>query len=217
MTRSMILGIDTSGTSLGLALAADGKSIAEKLSHPGLKHGEIIQNEIGRFLQENGFSFSDLTGISATIGPGSFTGVRIGLAAAKGYAYGLKIPLAGISTLAAMAQCLISNRSRVVTVIDAKRNEIYWAVFDCGFPQAVRLSEDNVSDLEALKELVELKPVFCVPSHLKSKFEERFNAVSYMVNDNLNLAVPAAIFGEDDIKNNKHLDLGTCAPLYLRH
>jgi len=213
----MVLGIDTSGTSLGLALAVEGRLIAECLSHPGLKHGEILQNEVGRFLSDNDLSLSSLTGIAVTIGPGSFTGIRIGLAAAKGYAYGLNIPLAGISTLAAMARILALIQTRVVTVMDAKRNEIYWAVFDCHAGRSERLSPDNIGTLESLEELLETKPVFCGPSHLKPQFEQRFSDPLYIINDNFNLAVQAAVCGEDDIKNNRHLDLGTCSPLYLRH
>ncbi len=213
----MVLGIDTSGTSLGLAVVVEGRLIANCLSHPGLKHGEILQNEVGRFLSNHDLSLSSLSGVAVTIGPGSFTGVRIGLAAAKGYAYGLNIPLAGMSTLAAMARCLTSIQSKVVTVMDAKRNEIYWAVFECRAPQTVRLSPDNIGNLESLDELIEMDPVFCGPSQLKPQFEERFGEIIYIINDDFNLALQAAVCGEEDIKNNRHLDIGTCSPLYLRH
>ena len=79
----MVLGIDTSGENLGLALSNQGKLIASSLTKPGLRHGGIIQQMIDGFLKGSGLGFSDLTGISVTLGPGSFTGLRIGLAAVK--------------------------------------------------------------------------------------------------------------------------------------
>lgn len=94
----MVLGIDTSGENLGLAICQDGDIMFSSLSRPGLRHGEIIQKVTKDFLLKNRISFNDLSGVSVTIGPGSFTGLRIGLSAAKGYSYSLGIPLAGVST-----------------------------------------------------------------------------------------------------------------------
>ena len=81
----MILAIDTSGQNLGLALAANGECVSSLLLKPGLKHGEILQNTIAEFIDKAGVDFDKLTAIASTLGPGSFTGLRIGLAAAKAY------------------------------------------------------------------------------------------------------------------------------------
>lgn len=212
----MNLGIDTSGTSLGLAAVADGSVIAERLTYPGLKHGEIIQNEIGRFLRDNEISFADLKGIATTIGPGSFTGVRIGLAAAKAYAYALKIPLAGLSTLHAIAGCVRANNIKLVSLLDARRNEIYWAVFERNNGQVARLSPDSIGKIDDLAELMEIDPILYGPAHLQARFERQYGAIIYRPNDEFNLAVPAALIGEDDIKHGRYFDLGSCTPIYLR-
>jgi tRNA threonylcarbamoyladenosine biosynthesis protein TsaB len=212
----MILGIDTSGKNFGLALAAEGQIKFSALSQPGLKHGEILQNSVMQFLGDSQTDFQSLRGVAVTLGPGSFTGLRIGLAAAKGYAYGLKLPLTGISTLLAIAGAYSKVDNKVVSIIDAKRNEIYWAAFDCSGNEPIRLSPDSVDPIDSLDELAEEKAIFIGPKHLQQLFIDRYPNCDYRPNDEFNLAIPAAIYGEKDISLNKKLDVATIVPTYLR-
>jgi tRNA threonylcarbamoyladenosine biosynthesis protein TsaB len=212
----MILGIDTSGQNLGLALAHEGEVEFSHLSRPGLKHGEILQNTIKQFLDASGVNFQSLTGIAATLGPGSFTGLRIGLAAAKGYAYALDLPLSGVSCLSAVSYFYSNLEKKVVSLFDAKRNELYWAVFDCRITQPVRLLQDMVSSIENLDQLAKDDSIFCGPEHIRQAFKDRYSNCDYRSNDELNLAIPAALWGEHDISQNNQLDVATAVPVYLR-
>ena len=167
----MILGIDTSGKNLGLAVNDKGKTIASSLTKPGLRHGEIIQKMIDGFLKEHNLCFDVLTGISVTLGPGSFTGLRIGLAAAKGYSYALGLPLTGISTLLAGSAAFSHFPKKVVVVINARQNEYYWAAFDCSDNLSKRFTPDQVGPISSLKESIDDDVVFSGPPHMKEKFD----------------------------------------------
>ena len=212
----MILGIDTSGENLGLAVCNQGKLIASSLTKPGLRHGEIIQNMIDGFLKENNLCFNDLTGISATLGPGSFTGLRIGLAAAKGYSCALQIPLTGISTLLAGSAAFSHFTGKIVVIIDVRRKEYYWAAFDCSDNLSKRFTPDRVGPINSLKESAGADVVFFGPSHLKGIFDSEIEIGEYYNNDDFNLAIPASLYGEQDIKNSRNMDIDSLSPIYLR-
>jgi tRNA threonylcarbamoyladenosine biosynthesis protein TsaB len=213
----MILAIDTSGQNLGLALAANGECNHSLLLKPGLKHGEILQNTITEFIHKAGVDFDKLTAIASTLGPGSFTGLRIGLAAAKAYSYALNIPLTGISTLESAAHAITKAPKPVVVLFDAKRSEIYWAVFDCSGSRPVRLTPDTVGPIEQLKELAEDEAIFYGPQLLEGIIKQRFGVADYRDNDDFNLAIPAALSGEQDIKRGMQLERDGLVPIYLRN
>ncbi len=100
----MLLALDTSTLTLSLALLEPGGAVIEQLAvGPPRRTSEVLPGEIEALLRRHGLTPSSLTGLVAGLGPGSFTGLRIGLATLKGLAYALKIPLAGVSSLAAIA------------------------------------------------------------------------------------------------------------------
>lgn len=212
----MILGIDTSGKNLGLAVCSQGKLTASSLTKPGLRHGEIVQKMIDGFFKEHDLCFDDLTGISVTLGPGSFTGLRIGLAAAKGYSYALQLPLTGVSTLLAGSAAFSQLSQKVVVVVDARRNEYYSAAFDCSDDLSLRLTPDRVGPLSSLKELADDNVVVFGPSYLKELFDSEIGLGEYYNNDDFNLAIPASLYGERDIKNGRNMDIDSLVPIYLR-
>lgn len=212
----MVLGIDTSGKNLGLAICHDGQLLCSSLSKPGLRHGEILQRVLRDFLSDNKIGFEDLTGLSVTIGPGSFTGLRIGLAAAKGYSYSLQIPLAGVSALLAGAYAYSDFGRKVVVVIDARRNEYYWAIFDCSGKYPIRRSEDSIGSLSDLKKMASEDIIFFGPSHLQALFLSEIKRCEYHISDDFNLAIIASYLGEQDIMKGRNVDTATVVPFYLR-
>ncbi len=213
----MVLGIDTSGENLGLAVCRRGEILASSLTKPGLRHGEILQQAIGEFLKENRLGFNELSGVSVTLGPGSFTGLRIGLAAAKGYSYSMRIPLAGVSTLLAGAWAFSNYPKKVVVIIDARRNEYYSAVFDCSHETPARLSPDTIGRFDDFKEYAAGDVVFFGSSQLKELFVSKAGQYEFHLSDDFNLAEPASRLGEQDISDNRNLDTASVVPFYLRH
>ncbi len=99
----MLLALDTSTLTLSLALLDGPKVLEQLLVGPPLKTSQVLPGEVDALLKRHGLAPRDLTGLVCGLGPGSFTGLRIGLATLKGLAYALKIPIAGVSSLAAVA------------------------------------------------------------------------------------------------------------------
>jgi tRNA threonylcarbamoyladenosine biosynthesis protein TsaB len=127
----MILNIETSTKNCSVALASSGEVLAFKeIDDQGHSHAEKLHLFIHDVLQEANCNFSDLTAIAVGKGPGSYTGLRIGVSAAKGLCYALDIPLISIDTLAVLASPVKINKGLIIPMLDARRMEVYSAVFD---------------------------------------------------------------------------------------
>ncbi len=137
---SMILSFDCSGATASVCLQKDGETVYEELLNRGLTHSETLLALVQRGLQEACFTVKDLSAIALTVGPGSFTGLRIGLALAKGLALPHQLPLIGVSTLEAMAYSVEANGC-ILAAINARRGEVYWAAFQQK-NGLIRLTED---------------------------------------------------------------------------
>ena len=129
-----VLGIDTATSRGSVALARPGEVLAAVPLLERGAHARDLLLRIDGLLQKTGLRPSDLHGLAVTVGPGSFTGVRIGLATAKGLAYSLGIGLAGLSTLEGLARAALLARGaadapRVCAAIEAGRGEVYAALF----------------------------------------------------------------------------------------
>lgn len=126
-----VLGIETSGVDTGLALLRDGAIVFTHVEPPGPTHSEIALPLLDRLLRENSISPSDIDAIGVTIGPGMFTSLRVGLAAAKGLALARRTPIKGIGTLSALAAGTMT-REPVLAVVDARKGEVYAAAYQSG-------------------------------------------------------------------------------------
>lgn len=129
----IVLGLDTA---LGACQAAvlEGSQVLAVLSEPMQRgHQERLAGMVGEVMNEAGVRFADLDRLGVTVGPGSFTGVRVGLAFAKGLALALGLPLAGMGTLRALAVS-VDGEDKVAAVIDAKRGQLYLQSFLGGAP-----------------------------------------------------------------------------------
>ena len=120
-----ILAIDTS-TKMGSIALTDGEThVRELLLNIEITHAEKLLPAIQKILQEAKWDFSMIEGLSLAIGPGSFTGLRIGLATMKGFAQALNLPLVGVSSLMALAYNGSESEEPVVAVLEAGRGEVY--------------------------------------------------------------------------------------------
>ena len=160
----LILAFETSAKAGSVALYEEGKLLGEFYQNTGLTHSQTVMVMAEELLKSCGKAVSDLTGVAVAAGPGSFTGVRIGVAAAKGLAWGAELPLYGVSTLEAMALQLGIFEGFVLPVMDARRSQVYNALFLAEEGKLTRLTEDRAISLEDLgEELKKLeKPVFLV-------------------------------------------------------
>ena len=160
----LILAFETSAKAASVALLEDGKLLGESYQNTGLTHSQTLMVMAENLLSQCGKTAEDVTAAAVAAGPGSFTGVRIGVAAAKGFAWGREIPCYGVSTLEAMALSLGVYQGYVCPCMDARRSQVYNALFyvNQGVPE--RVSEDRAISLAELgTELKSLKePIFLV-------------------------------------------------------
>lgn len=125
----LVLGIETSTTQGGVAIVGEDRVLCEAILNVEVTHSERLLPAVDRALGEARVSLEALGGIAVSIGPGSFTGLRIGLSTAKGLAYATGLPLVGVSTLEAMAWALPAARWQICPVLDARKQEVYAALF----------------------------------------------------------------------------------------
>ena len=160
----MILAFETSAKAASVALMEKGKLLGESYQNTGLTHSQTLLQMAEDLLKTCGKTPADVTAVAVASGPGSFTGVRIGVAAAKGFAWGRELPCYGISTLEAMAESLGVYQGYVCPVMDALRAQGYHALFYVNQGEISRITPDRaiaLSELgEELKNLTE--PVFLV-------------------------------------------------------
>ena len=159
-----ILSFETSAKAASVAILEDGKLLAESYQNTGMTHSQTLMVMAQDLLKQCGLGPKDVDAVAVANGPGSFTGVRIGVAAAKGFAWGREVPCYGVSTLEAMALQLGAWQGYVCPVMDARRSQVYNALFHVSGGMYTRVREDRAISLaelgEELKNLTE--PVFLV-------------------------------------------------------
>jgi tRNA threonylcarbamoyladenosine biosynthesis protein TsaB len=138
----LILALDTATQAGGAALAEDGKLIGEVMLAADTTHSRRLLKVVEFLLQGAGRTRGDLDGIAVTMGPGYFTGLRIGLATAQGLALGLDVPVTAISTLRLVAASVARPGPTIWPVLDARRGLVYAAPFGYGDAGLERLDED---------------------------------------------------------------------------
>ena len=126
----LILAVDCATPAAGAAISDGEKIIAEYSLNSGWAHSEKFMPMIDKCLQDCGCRLEDLDAIAVTSGPGSFTGIRIGMATVKGLSLGSGVPIVAISTLEALAHNLILSDYLVCPVLNARKNEVYTAAYD---------------------------------------------------------------------------------------
>ena len=159
-----ILAFETSAKAGSVALMEKGILLGQYYQNTGLTHSQTVMVMAEALLKSCGLKAKDVEAVAVAAGPGSFTGVRIGVAAAKGFAWGGEIPCYGVSTLEAMALNLGIYDGYVCPVMDARRAQVYNALFLAEQGKLTRLCEDRAISLADLSgEIKNLeKPVFLV-------------------------------------------------------
>lgn len=156
----IVLGIETSTMQGGVALLEEEGLIAEAFLSVEATHSERLLPSIDRLLHDARLRLKEVDGIASAIGPGSFTGLRIGLSTAKGLALATGKPLVGVPTLEAMAFGLPFCHYQICPFLNAKKKEVYCALFRYEGETLVRVMEDSVLPLEALMERINEPTVF---------------------------------------------------------
>jgi tRNA threonylcarbamoyl adenosine modification protein YeaZ len=149
-----VLGIDTSSIELSLGLACDGRPVAGVSRYRRNSHAENIAEAADFLLKSNGVAADDIRHAAIAVGPGSFTGLRIGISFIKGFCFGRETRLLQVSSLQAVACAWIGADGPLVVAFDARQDRIFWARFACGGSRATRLTDDAIASVEEFTRLV---------------------------------------------------------------
>ena len=230
-----ILGIDTATPTASVALIEDQKILAEQIHRqakissdraspaPKGNHAEVILPLVRSILDGASLSLSEVSGIAVTIGPGSFTGLRIALATVKGIAYEWGVPVVGVSTLHANAARIVDD-GFICSLLDARKQEVYAALFRRAGKALTRVSEDALLSVGRVSELLShygaVKPLLAGDG--ASAYETQLKkllgrAVCSSTGDEFgSVAAQAALLARQRFLAQDSDDLGMLAPLYLR-
>ena len=160
----LLLAFETSAKAASVALFENNTLLGEHYQNTGLTHSQTLLVMARDLLSQCGKTPKEVTDVAVANGPGSFTGVRIGVAAAKGFAWGAELPCWGVSTLEAMALSLGAYQGYVCPVMDARRSQVYNALFYADHGSLRRVTEDRAIALADLATALEKLdgPVFLV-------------------------------------------------------
>lgn len=149
-----LLGIDTSGKTASVAVCTETAVLAQTSVYTKLTHSQVILPICRETLKSAGMELSDVDGIAAAAGPGSYTGLRIGIAAVKAMCFALDKPCIGISTLEALAQNVSLHKGIICSIMAARQNLVYAAVFRSDGRKISRITEDSIIPVEELERLL---------------------------------------------------------------
>ena len=148
-----ILNIETATKNCSVTVANEGKTIVcIEVAEEGYSHAEKLHLFFEEALQKAGITFQDLKAVAVSQGPGSYTGLRIGVSAAKGLAYSLNIPLIAVDTLETLARKIKIDNGSIVPMIDARRMEVFTAFFDKNYTK-VRETKAEIIDATTYSEV----------------------------------------------------------------
>jgi len=145
-----ILALETSARSVSAAVTEEGVPLACAYQNTGMTHSRTLMPLVDGLLRNSGMTLAEMDAVAVAAGPGSFTGIRIGIAAAKGLAWAADKPCCGVSTLDAMARNVPLFEGLVIGAMDARRQQIYNAVFEQHAGVLRRLTPDRAIGLEEL-------------------------------------------------------------------
>ena len=218
----LILAFETSAKAGSVALLQDGRLLGESYENTGLTHSQTLLSMAENLLSSCGYTPQQVEAVAVAAGPGSFTGIRIGVAAAKGFAWGLELPCCGVSTLEAMAENFGAYDGYVVPVMDARRSQVYNAIFKAEQGVLSRVTEDRAISLEDLgKELSEFSgSIYLVGDGSVLTYRTLSGSISSLVmpaeHRMHQRAAGVALVGEKMIKSGANCDAAQLAPNYLR-
>jgi tRNA threonylcarbamoyladenosine biosynthesis protein TsaB len=161
--QGKLLGLDSSAVAASCAITENGKILASGFVNMKITHSQTLMPLVGNTLKSAGLSPDDIDAFAVSNGPGSFTGLRIAVSAVKGMAFALNRPVCGVSTLLSLAYNLIGQDCVACAVMDARRGEVYNALFEVKGDVITRLTADRaISLVDLQEELTQYKNVVLV-------------------------------------------------------
>lgn len=214
----IVLGIETSASRGGIALVRDGQMLGERVFEEGLVHGREIAPAIKHVTDEAGVSLKSLDLIAVDTGPGSYTGVRIGVASAKTLAWALETKLAAVLSLDALAEAAKQLGPVIIPVLDARRGQVYTAAYEVKSNEASRISGPAITGLDDFVRTLPAPAVLL--GDAIERFPDRFPVRDGITHAPKEYWIPGARIiaelGRRAAERGEFADSVSLQPLYLR-
>ena len=215
-----VLGIDTSTMTAGVGIIEGDEVLVDLKFDVKITYSEVLLSTIELALKTVGLKINDMDGFAISIGPGSFTGLRIGLSTVKGLCFGSGKPLASIPSLDALASLSLYCQYPVAPLLDAKKNQVYAAIYDTSGGNIKRESEYLVVDVEDLVKRISKKTLFVGPGAklYQKELTKLLGDKAHFALNEQSLACGASVarIGLGKIASGQTEDITNLEPLYIR-
>lgn len=213
---ALILTIETSTKNCSVGLAKDGACIALKEENKGdYSHAEKLHLFIEEVLKTENITIKDVDAIAVGKGPGSYTGLRIGVSAAKGLAYAINKPLIAIDTLMSLSKTISIEQGFIVPMLDARRLEVYSAIFNKDH-EYTRNAEAEIIDETSYQNLLEDQPVYFLGDGASKCKEIIKHKNAHFIDDKFPSAQEMAFLAEEKHQQSNFENTAYFEPFYLK-
>ena len=212
------LSVDSSAKCASAAVTEDGKIIYESFSDEGLTHSKTLLVMVDDVLKNSGLTLNDIDAFAVNNGPGSFTGIRIGVSLIKGLAFINNKLCAGVSTLESIAYNFLSENCTFCACMDARCNQVYTAIFRCEDGKVERISDDAAISVDELKEkLLETEGrIILAGDGAEITYPKLGNIENLEIADKAHVYQRASSVGIAAFNNNQFFEASKLVPSYLR-
>mgnify|MGYP000020452172 FL=1 len=213
---AFILNIETATTNCSVSLSKEGKTIVLKEDNDkSYSHAERLHVYIDEVLKEANINSNKLDAISVSKGPGSYTGLRIGVSAAKGLCFALDKPLISIPTLDALAHQVKMDDGIIVSMLDARRMEVYSAIYDSNYNE-IRETQAQILDETSFNDYLEQGKVYFIGNGVEKTKTLINHTNAIFIEDKLPSANDMSLLADTKYKKNDTEDVAYFEPYYLK-
>lgn len=214
--NSFILNIETSTTNCSVSLSREGETLVLKEDYNSTySHSERLHVYIDVVLKEAEVSLNELNAIAISKGPGSYTGLRIGVSAAKGLCFALDKPLISIPTLEVLAHQIKIEDGVIVPMLDARRMEVYSAVYNSDYHQ-IRETQAEILGEDSFNEYLEKGTVYFIGNGVEKSKTLITHANAVFIDNKLPSANEMSLLAYNKYKKNDTEDVAYFEPYYLK-
>jgi tRNA threonylcarbamoyladenosine biosynthesis protein TsaB len=215
-----VLGIETSTMIAGVGLVEDDEVLVDLKFDVKVTYSEVLMPAIDTALKLAGLEVGDLDGFAVSIGPGSFTGLRIGLSTVKGLCFATGKPLAAVPSLDALASHSLFCRHQVVPLLDAKKNELYAAIYDTTGGEVIRKSDIWAIDVQRLAGKIDRETLFVGPGvgPYRKELIDLLSQKAYFITGEQSTPGGASVarMGVKKLIGGQTEDVSRLEPMYIR-
>lgn len=213
---AIILNIETATTNCSVSISKEGKTIFLKEdNNKNYSHAESLHVFIDTVLKESNRNVANIDAIAVSKGPGSYTGLRIGVSAAKGLCFALNKPLISIPTLQSLAYQVETDDGIIVSMLDARRMEVYSSIFDSNYNQ-IRDTEAEILDGNSFKDYLEKGKVYFIGNGVEKTKDIITHTNAIFINDKLPSANEMGLLTYNKYKISDFEDVAYFEPYYLK-